>query len=340
MRGFIFGPIIFCFLATGFAQEKPLQRIDELVPLKTAGGLVFWGDVYFSREHHIQKNVKMGTYRLLDFRAVQRATGSFEDCKRRLEEIESEENIQSLQGRVVILLHGFGSGPFTMRRLTEFLRGHKEFDAVLNVAYPSTQQSVLEHARLLAQIVDGLPKSVTRIDFVGHSLGGIVMRRYLSGPLDEQWQTPLDKMEYRGKFWPDKRIGRFVMLGPPNHGAEIATRLIGNNPLHRRLGGESGDELGIHWDRTEQSLGIPCCPFGIIAGGRGDDRGVSPLIPGDNDGIVRTEGTHLDGAEDWMQFFVGHGEMLLTEDVYAAVFRFLEHGRFRDESESPDNDPK
>ena len=332
MRGFIVFPTIVCLVVSGFGQENSLQRLDELIPLKTAGGLFFWGDVFFSREHHIQKNVKTGTHRLLDVRSVQRANGSYEACKRRLEEIESEDNVLPLHGRVVILLHGFGSNSLTMRRLAEFLRACKEFDAVCNMTYPSTQQSILEHAQMLEQVVNGLPPTVTRIDFVGHSLGSIVMRRYLSGPLDEDWRVPLDKMEYRGKFWPDNRVGRFVMLGPPNHGAEIAVRVIGNNPLNRRLGGESGDELGIHWHRTELSLGIPCCPFGIIAGGRGDGRGYNTLISEDNDGIVSTEGTRLQGTDDWTQFLVGHGEMLLTEEVHAAVLRFLEHGRFRDET--------
>ena len=329
---------VFCFLSffllsvsAVFCQETPPWKIDDVISIKPTGGpLLPWGDVHFSREHHVQQHIKTGTYRLLDFRSVQKATGSWDVCKQRLDELETEDNVAPLQGRVVILLHGFGSGPFTMRRLTERLREQKEFDAVFNVAYPSTQQSILDHARMLERIVQGLPMSVKQIDFVGHSLGSIVIRRYLSGPLDDDWQSPSDKMEARGKFWPDKRIGRFVMLGPPNNGAEIATKIIGNNPLHRRLGGESGDELGINWETTERSLGIPCCPFGIIAGGRGDERGFNPLITDDDDGIVSTEGTRLQGADDWIQFFVGHGEMLLTDEVHDAVIQFLEHGRFRE----------
>jgi hypothetical protein len=113
------------------------------------------------------------------------------------------------------------------------------------------------------------------------------------------------------------------MLGPPNHGAIIAKKLIGNNPVRRFLSGKSGDELGIDWEKAEKSLGIPCCPFAIISGGRGDDRGYSVLIPGDDDGIVSTEGTHLEGAEEWTQFHVGHGEMLLTPKIFEKIENFL-----------------
>ena len=320
-------------VSTVFCQEAPSLKLDDFVAIRPTSSLFVWGDVYFSREHRIQKHARTGMYRLVDSRSLQRTTGSWEDCKRRLDERETEDNVTPLQGRVVILLHGFGSGAFTMRRLADWLREREEFDAVLNVSYPSMQQSILDHARQLERVIHGFPDSVTRIDFVGHSFGCIIIRRYLSGPLDDDWKVPSDKLEARGKFWPDKRIGRFVMLGPPNHGAEIATKLIGNNPLHRRMFGESGDELGIHWDITERSLGIPSCPFGIIAGGSGDERGFSPLITGDDDGIVSTAGTRLEGADDWVQFFVGHAEMLMTDAVFDAIFRFLEQGRFHNENE-------
>jgi len=333
MKGFRILSVFLLSVSAVLGQEISPRKIDDLIAGRPTSSLFVWGDVYFSREYRIQRHARTGTYRLIDSRSLQRATGSWEECKQRLDELEAEDNIAPLHGRVVILLHGFGSGAFTMRRLAGWLREHEEFDAVLNVSYPSLQQPILEHARLLERIIRGLPDSVTRVDLVGHSLGCIVIRRYLSGPLDDDWQAPPDKLETRGQFLPDKRISRFVMLGPPNHGAEIATKLIGNNPLHRRVFGESGDELGIQWDTTERSLGIPGCPFGIIAGGIGDDRGFSPLITGDDDGIVSTEGTRLEGADDWIQFFVGHAEMLMTEAVFEEVFRFLEQGHFRDEKE-------
>lgn len=330
--------VISLFVAMALpAQERPFAKLEEIVPLKTAGGLFFWGDVHFSRDYHIQKNVKTGTYRLLDEHSFLRETGSFDDCRRRLEELETEKNVKPLSGRIVILLHGYGSSPVTMRPLADWLRTRPEYDAVFSLAYPSTFQPILEHARMLDLVVKGLPTSVSRIDFVGHSLGSIVMRRYLSGPLDDDWIVPFDRLAARDQFKPDPRVGRFVMLGPPNHGAELATKLIGSNPVSRRVGGESGDELGIHWNTTELSLGLPCCPFGIIAGGRGDDRGYSVLIPGDDDGIVSTEGTRLPSAEDWIQFHVGHGEMLMTEEVFIATFRFLEGKSFRGDEESIDS---
>ena len=314
---------------TLYAQDRDAARkLDEKISVRTTGGIWFWGDIQFFHEYHIQENLLTRTFRLLDGKSVLRAHGALEDCRRRLDEIQSEEGLLPMTGTAVIILHGFGSNALTTRHLAEWLRDRKAYDYVFNMAYPSTMQSILDHARMLQSVVDNLPPTISRIDFVGHSLGSIVMRRYLSGPLDPDWRVPEDRMVARKDFKPDRRIGRFVMLGPPNHGAEIAVRLIGRDPLRRRFTGKSGDELGIHWAETEKSLGIPCCPFGIISGGRGDLQGFSNLIPGDDDGIVSVDGTRLDGAEQWIQFLVGHGELLMTEEVFECTLRFLKTGTF------------
>jgi pimeloyl-ACP methyl ester carboxylesterase len=303
-----------------------LRKLDERIPIKTTGGILFWGDVLYSNGWHIQKNAATDSYRLLDTNSVQRAYGTFDDCKNRLDEIQTEEGIPLMTGTIVIILHGFGSNSLMTRDLGEWLQERETHNHVFCMSYPSTMQSIFDHAKMLDRVIKNLPPTINRIDFIGHSLGSIVIRRYLSGPLDENWQVPENRMEYRRRFSPDPRIGRFVMLGPPNHGAVIATRLIGNDPVRRFFTGKSGDELGTHWKEVEKTLGIPCCPFMIIAGGRGNNMGYNLLIPGDNDGMVSTEGTRLEGAEKWMFFNVGHNEMLLTPAVFNAIEKFLLKG--------------
>ena len=319
----------FVFLSTtlcGQESNNPLRTLDEKIPIKTTGGILFWGDVLYSNGWHIQKNVTTDSYRLLDANSVQRSLGTFDECKNRLDAILAEEEVQPMTGSVVIILHGFGSNSLMTRNLGDWIREQETHDHVFCMSYPSTMQSIYEHAKMLDRLVKNLPPTVERIDFIGHSLGGIVIRRYLSGPLDEDWRVPANKMEFRKTFSPDPRVGRLVMLGPPNHGAVIATRLIGNDPVRRFLMGKSGDELGTNWKAVEKSLGIPCCPFMIVAGGRGNNMGFSLLIPGDNDGMVSTEGTKLEGAEKWMLFNVGHNEMLLSPSVFNAVEKFLLKG--------------
>jgi hypothetical protein len=322
----LFLSLIFLSLPLGGQDVGPLRKLDEKIPIKTTGGIWFWGDVLYCNGWHIQKNAATEAYRLLDSNDIQRALGTFDECKNRLDAIQAEEGILPMSGTAVIILHGFGSNTMMTRDLGEWLQERATHDYVFCMSYPSTMQSILDHAKMLDSIVQNLPPTVKRIDFVGHSLGGLVLRRYLSGPLDENWQVPEDKMEFRKKFSPDPRVGRLVMLGPPNNGAIIAKRLIGNDPMRNFLMGESGAELGTNWEETEKTLGIPCCPFMIVAGGRGNNLGFNLLIPGDNDGIVSTEGTKLEGAEKWMLFNVGHNEMLLTPAIYSAIEKFLLKG--------------
>lgn len=322
-----------------FAQEKHGGfTLDEKISLRTAGGIWFWGDVMFLHDYRIQENALTKHFRLLDGEARLRGIGSFEECKQKLDEIQIEEGLLPMTGSVVILLHGFGSNALTMRNYAEGFREYKIdgkpiYDHVFNMAYPSTMQSILDHAKMLERVINNLPPTIRRIDFVGHSLGSIVMRRYLSGPLDAEWQVPSEPEEReqaRRNFCPDKRVGRFVMLGPPNHGAEIATKLIGRDPVRRYFTGPSGDELGTQWAETEKTLGIPCCPFIVLAGGRGDGEGFSTLIPGDDDGIVSIQGTGLAGAEAWIQFLeVGHNELLWTKAVFDTAVKFLTEERTR-----------
>jgi len=307
-------------------ETNPLRKLDEVIPIKTTGGILFWGDVLFNNGWHIQKNFATDSYRLLDVNAVQRAYGTYDECKNRLDAILAEEGVSPMTGTIVIVLHGFGANPIWTQDFGDWLEERRTHDHVFCMAYPSTMQGIFDHAKLLDSVVRNLPPTVNRIDFVGHSLGSLVIRRYLSGPLDEDWQVPENRMEFRQQFSPDPRIGRFVMLGPPNHGSVLAARLIGNSPIRRYLSGESGDELGTRWQEAEKSLGIPCCPFMIIAGGRNNNFGYNLMIPGDNDGIVSTESTKLEGAEKWMLFNVVHNELLHSPAVFTAVERFLLRG--------------
>ncbi|MDR3232189.1 MAG: alpha/beta hydrolase [Planctomycetaceae bacterium] len=318
--------ITVCLIVFYVLSAAPLQG-SEPRPVKTFGGSLLWGDVLFDSDWHIQQNIKTDSCRLLDSKSVQYAFGSFEECKERLEQMKIDEGVLPMSGCAVIILHGYASNASMLRKLADYLKENKTHDHIFCMSYPSTMQPILEHSKRLQQVVDNLPPTIRRIDFIGHSLGSIVIRRYLSGPLDENWQVPPNPLEYRKTFSPagllPSRIGQFVMIGPPNHGAELAKKMIGKAPLRRFLTGKSGDELGTDWDETEKSLGIPCCRFIVIAGGKGDDKGYSSLIPDDDDGIVSTEGTKLEGAAQWKCFPLKHGELLQNTEVFDVIKKIL-----------------
>lgn len=325
---FLFLFLIYVQLLYGQSDPLTLSRIDEKIPIQTSGGRLFWGDVLFFHEWHIQKNINFGNYRLIDANAVQRAFGTFDECKLRLNEICSENKLQPMSGNVLIVVHGFGGSGRRTKKLAKWFQEQKIYNHVINFTYPSMSQSILEHSRMLDSVIRNLSGNVRCIDFVAHSLGCIVVRRYLSGSLDEKWVAAANPLEERDKFSPDNRIGRFIMLGPPNHGAELAVKLIGNNRAVRIFTGITGDELGMRWEETNKKLGIPKCEFAIIAGGCGDKKGFSRLIKGDDDGVVSVEGTKLLGAVEWILFNMKHDELLQNEIIFEYALEFLKKGTF------------
>ncbi len=186
---------------------------------------------------------------------------------------------------------------------------------VFNVNYPTTRGTVADHARSLDRIIENLD-GIDEINFVGHSLGNLVVRHYLG-----------DHTRPELGIEPDPRIGRIVMLGPPNQGAEIAEALAGVGLFHV-VAGASGTQLAAQWRQLESHLAVPQCEFGILAGGRGAERGFNPWLTGDNDLVVGVETTRLAGASDFAVLPVLHSFMMNDPAAQEYTLRFLQHGYF------------
>ncbi|MCH8830826.1 MAG: hypothetical protein IID45_14720, partial [Planctomycetes bacterium] len=158
------------------------------------------------------------------------------------------------------------------------------------------------------QVVQSL-QGIEEIDFVVHSMGGLIVR------------------QYRAKH-KDKRVKRLVMLGVPNNGARMADRLkkIG---LYRMILGPAGQQLVSGKNGLIAGLPVPDFEFAVIAGSRGTLRGYNPLIPGDDDGTVSVASTRLPGAADFMTVTALHSFLMGNADVINATVRFLKHGHLR-----------
>jgi pimeloyl-ACP methyl ester carboxylesterase len=293
--------------------DAPRAAGRELVPMPTLGGNQFWADELLRHDWRIQRNVGSGRYRLLDGNNLRYASGTFAQCRTVLDQLQRERNLPPMQGKAVILLHGIADSRGQMHGLARYLE-QKGGYRVFNVSYPSTRQGIAEHAKGLASVVDHLD-GIEEINFAGYSLGNLVIRRYLADQLKRD----------SGK--PDPRFKRMVMLGPPNHGAELATSL-GDNKLFELLLGKSGQELGPLWAWEEGSLVTPPFEFGIVAGGCRDGRGFNPLLPGDDDGVVTVASTRLAGASDFIVVRALHALLPRESRVHEVTLRFLDHGYF------------
>ncbi len=293
-------------------MEPSTGHLNAIAP--TLGGKQFWADELFFHDWHIQRNVFTGHHRLLDGYNLRHAWGTFTDCKTKLEEIKVRRGLPPMQGKAVVVLHGLFRSPTSMNRLCRYLQTEGGY-TVFNVSYPTTRGSVGDHARSLDHILENLD-GIEEINFVGHSLGNLVVRHYLG----DHTQPDLNVS-------PDRRIKRIVMLGPPNRGAEFAEALAGVGLFHT-VAGAAGTQLATDWQQLEKRLTTPACEFGVLAGGRNDDSGYNPWLTGDNDLVVGVESTRLPGATDFAVLPVLHSFMMNDRTVLEYTLRFLEYGFF------------
>lgn len=287
---------------------------EAIVPLPTLGGKQFWVDSLLFRGWRIQRNVLTDHCRLLDVDNWRQASGTFDECAAALEKIKRQHHLKPLGGRAVIVLHGLGRDRAIVEPLCRYLRENTKM-SVYSFGYPSTQAGVAQHAKCLAQVVDRL-EGLTELNFVAHSLGNLVVRHYFAD---------LKVADASGRAVPP--LGRMVMLGPPNHGAEVAATLAQSDWFVAATG-RAGLELGRQWAELEPRLAVPPCPFGIVAGGRGNVRGFNPLLPSDDDGIVTVASAQLAGAADFVCVPVYHALLVNDRQVLEYAVSFLEHGYF------------
>ena len=246
--------------------------------------------------------------RILDPRDEIVLEGSRQACLDALASLEQAGKVSPVTGATVIVLHGLGEGRRSMLPLVAFLR--KNIDAtVLSFGYASTSTGIDDHGRALASVIKGLP-AADSISFVGHSMGNLVVRRWMGLAAEDDLA----------------RVRRMVMLGPPNQGSELA-RMVAKIGVLAALSNGAARELVLDWQRIS-ALAVPPCPFGIVAGGKGDDRGYSSFLAGDDDAVVRVEETRLPGEDDFLLLPVHHAAMMKHLGVQQATAAFLNTGRF------------
>jgi len=207
----------------------------------------------------------------------------------------------------VVLLHGMARTEGSMSKLAKELKN--EGYVVSNYGYPSTSLKIDEIAKVhVPEAIAGCGNA-ENVNFVTHSLGGIVLRKYLS----------LHTFE---------KLGRVVMLGPPNQGSEIVDKLK-NVPGFKLINGPAGLQLGTGEDSVPNTLGPVTYPVGIIAGSSTFNLVLSQMLPNPNDGKVSVERTKVEGMSDHVVMPVTHTFMMKNNDVITQVKVFLKSGKFK-----------
>lgn len=290
------------------------ERISIRSPRATLDHAIAWSDQLCFHGWRIQQHVDSQACRLLDEQGEIELSGTFDECRTRLELIKLERRLPPLRGRAVLLLHGLAAPAWSMQRLANHLEKQGNCECYV-IEYSSLRSSVDDQARSLANLI-GFLDGIDDLQLVGHSMGNIVIRRYLAGDQDPQngWRA-------------DQRVSRIVMLAPPNHGSSTADWLS-DNSVFKTVFGESGRQLGLDWSDLEKRLTIPECEFGIIAGGWNNPVGLNPFLPGDDDGRITVANTRLPGATDFRIVPQVHEFMAHDPHVLDYTQNFLLHGYF------------
>jgi pimeloyl-ACP methyl ester carboxylesterase len=283
------------------------------------GAKQLWADELHFHRWRIQRNVLTGHCRLLDEKNVRHAWGGFDACKSKLDAIRRERKLPAMMGKAVIVIHGLGRTRASMKHLARYLEENGDY-TVFNISYPSTREDIATHAKRLAKIVEHLD-GIEEINFVGHSLGNLIVRHYLG-----------DQTDAKTGRKPDARIKRIVMIAPPNQGAQLAERL-GDLPLYGAILGSTGEAFAKNWKKLEARLATPAVEFGILAGGRGDGKGSNPLIDGDDDLVVTVAATRLPGARDFRVLPSKHTFIMDNPDTQRYTLEFFRHGWFESDGE-------
>jgi pimeloyl-ACP methyl ester carboxylesterase len=279
------------------------------IALPTLGGMQLWQDHRVRHSWRMQNRVGTDHWRVLAPNDVRRARGtrgevSFYWDKKVAPEIARIEEKRGKPEKIIFFLHGIlefkQTFCFNIRDMAREARRREMSVEVFGINYASTRRPIPYFADALGEIVDALPEGVP-IVAVSHSMGGLVLNKYLSqrGCQASEGPHPFETAVY---------------IGTPFAGSPWADWLKNALP-YRMLFGPSGQLLFTN-PQFHADIPWPDCRTVCIAGSS-PPNGYFPwewMIKGDDDGIVGVdsalhpsadERVKLPGRHEIMQMYSG-----------------------------------
>ena len=203
-----------------------------------------------------------------------------------------------------ILVHGFLRSKYDMFLLAPRLQKLMPGTSVHCFEYPSRKLTMHEAALRLADFLSAATKGEPA-SFVGHSLGGLVVRT-----LDSLPHVPAP-------------LHRLVTLGTPHQGASIAG-FLARSTLMQKIGGPVLAELAAPL--------LPLQPrhlhVGCIIGHTNTRLGYLPLLGRDNDGLVCVDEAVFPACVEEKRTRTLHGYFPFSAQSARLAAHFLKTGTF------------
>ncbi|MBK1881760.1 alpha/beta hydrolase [Luteolibacter pohnpeiensis] len=211
-------------------------------------------------------------------------------------------------GEKVVLIHGLWRGFHAMEPLARRLQSAGY--STLNLPYPSSRKPIdWIVPRLRSQIEEFAEGD--QVHLVTHSLGGILARAMLSAP-------------------PPWKVGKLVMIAPPNGGSEIVD-WAQNKRLFLAFLGPAGRELGT----DGVPLKLPQLPAGleaaVIMGRKSKINFFHKVLQPENDGVVSVEYGKIEGLKGFTVVDGDHTFIQIHPDTIRQVLHFLKEGTLQKE---------
>ncbi len=215
--------------------------------------------------------------------------------------------VTSKSGNSVVLLHGLWRDSTAMEPMEDYLaaKGFK----VYNISYPSDEypieELVIKHLQPVVNAI-AAKRPVETIHFVTHSMGGILVRYYLSNQSVQN-------------------LGKVVMLSPPNQGSKLSDVAIS---ISEDWLGPSGKQLSAKKNSWVKKLGRVDFKLGVIAGNHSTNWITSWFINSENDGVISLENTKVDGMADFLVVPEKHFRIRKLPIAMQQTVYFLQNGSF------------
>lgn len=217
----------------------------------------------------------------------------------------------SQQKESVVCVHAFLRSYRSLKPIGKTLE--KENYDVFIWNYETRKFTLERHAehliRLLKKIAElkpGVP-----INFVTHSIGGVIVRVALSHPDCPQ----------------EAKHGKAILMAPPNAGSHLARRYRSIRLVQFIFGGKLGRQLLTYCPKKMLNVGkLPKTVDVLILSGNRPSRFIPFHMPLENDGKVCIIETHLDTPHKAYVINTNHTYIITDRKSLYLTKEFLKHG--------------